>query len=141
MVAVGTNWEWEIPVGLGDVSDRILESSKHEVVVWVYGPGYSNYRRFQAEQGDAVQLRIEPVRQISSPTGIEGWTSPMSVQDHSLDMPILTRSGVGTIGVGGDRAGGSIEEENRSCDPFSSASYDVWGGEEWLDRDLLSMFD
>jgi len=56
-------------------------------------------------------------------------------------MPVLTRSSVGTIGVGWDRAGGSIEEENRSCDPIPSISYDVFGGEEWLNSDLLSMFD
>lgn len=128
---MGTNWEWQIPVGVGDVSYGVRESGKHEVVVWIHGPGYCHYRRFQAEQGNAVQLHIKPVRQIPSPVGVEGRTSPMSFQDYNCDMPVLTRSSVGTIGVGWDRAGCSIEEENRSCDSIPSASYDVFDGIDW----------
>jgi len=97
-------------------------------VVWCHGPGYCYHRRFQAEQGNAVQLCIKPVRQIPSLIGNERGSDTMSLQDDNCNVPVLTRSSVGTIGVGWDRAGSSIEEENRSCDSIPSASYDEFDG-------------
>jgi len=126
MVALGTNWEWEIPVGMGNLPRRLRQEFHNEVVVWIHGPGYSHYRRFQAQQGDAVQLRIEPFRSIPNAIGDERRTSPVSVQDYPSDVPVLTRSSAFDYGMGWSRTGTPIDPEVGSCDSISTDSYDVW---------------
>ena len=64
-LVVGTNWKWEVPICMGNVSRSIPEAIKHEVVVQLRGPGYCYYRRFSPIEGDALQFYIKPIRPVS----------------------------------------------------------------------------
>lgn len=61
----------------------------------------------------------------------------MSVEDNNCNIPILTRSNVGTLGMGWDGDGSATQEENRPCDPIPSDCESFFGeayGTEWLDN-------
>lgn len=135
---MGSEWEWEVPVGLDDLSRRIPEAGKHTLVVLLYGPGYMYNRRFSAIPGDAIQFHIEPFRSISTPIGNERGSSSMSIEDSSGDMPILSRPIAFPSGMGGSRTGSPIEEENRTCDRVPSDgeffSLDSMANEEWFEE-------
>jgi len=133
---MGSNWQWEVPLGLDDVSGRLHESIDDEVVVWLRGPGYSYHRRFPAIKGDAVFFHIKSIRPLPSVIGNEGRNSPMHSENYNCDMPLLTRSNAFEFGMGGCRARESTEEEDRTCDPVSSDCKLFFGesyGEKWLD--------
>jgi hypothetical protein len=132
---MGAKWQWEIPVGLEPVSRRLHEASDYEVVVSLRGPGVSYYRRFSPIEGDAIQFHIESFRQVPIDAGNEGRTSPMLVENHLCNLPVLTRSNVGSLGVGWDGNGSTTQETSGSCDRVPSDCdlfFGKWGGEEWL---------
>jgi len=139
---MGSDWQWEVPVGMEYIPGRLHETVNHEVVVWLSGPGYCYHRRFQTEQGDAIQFHLKSFRPIPSVIGDKGGSSAMSIQDDHCDMPILTRSDANPPGLGRYRTGESTEEENRSCDRVSPTCSEFFGedyGKWWLDdliRDL-----
>lgn len=66
----------------------------------------------------------------------------MLVEDDNSNVTILTGSNVGTLGVGWDGDGSTIEEEIGSCDTIPPISDDVyqWWRETELD-DLLNDFN
>lgn len=144
LLAMGTDWEWEIPMGMGNTSRSIHEVVEHEVVVWIHGPGYSYHRRFQTFEGDAIQFHIKSFRPVSPIVGNERGTSAMSIQEIDCNIPVLTRSDATTFGMGWDGTREPIEEENRSCDSISSASdlilIDSLRTEEWF-NELLDEFN
>ena len=74
-LVVGTNWKWEVPICMGNVSRSIPEAIKHEVVVQLRGPGYCYYRRFSPIEGDALQFYIKPIRPVSPDVRNEGRSS------------------------------------------------------------------
>jgi len=136
LLALGPHWQWEVTMGLGRTPKCLHKAINDEVVVWIYGPGYSHYRRFQAIEGDAVQFHIKSFRPISPIVGNERGSDAMSIQENHCDMPVLTRRDVESFRMGGDGTGSTTEEKDRSCDPVSPACREFFGesyGTEWLD--------
>jgi hypothetical protein len=144
LLAMGTNWEWQVPVGVGDAPGGIHEMFEHQVVVWIHGPGYSYHRRFQTFEGDAVQFHIKSFRPLPPVIGNEGWTSPMSIQEIDRNIPVLTRSNATAFRMGRNGARESAQEENRSRDSIPPDGdlipLDSLRAEKWFDE-LLDNFN
>lgn len=143
LLALGSIRDWEVPMGMGDLPGCIREAGRDQMVVWILGSGLCYYRRFQTIERASVQFYIEPIRPISSLARGEGWVNPVSFEDHLDNIPVLTRSNVGTFGVGWERGGITTEEEIRSCDPIPPTCDEFFGeiaGEQWL-MDLCDEID
>ena len=125
VLALGAKWQWQVPLGLANLPRSLYEASGYEVVVSLRGPGICYNRRFPALQGDAIQFHLESLRPLPPIVGDEGRSSPLSTEDNSSDIPILTRTNAFEFGMGWDRSWPAVETETRSCDPVPPISDDV----------------